>query len=241
MRVITQNPYRVLGMYANDSTKVMTANIAKIRAYMKVGKRITFKSDFKEIFGAIDRSEQEIESAIRKLSNPKDALVWKLFWIHHTEFTNEDHIDTTTPSTAGSINASILMLYKRDAKTAVANIGFIFESQDTQYNLWENEPFWSSDEEREQTAEKYTKLLLSEFGEYGNSLRDFNYSGWFWWVRTSLDSSNIFCQKMEKEYKNLALTCIKEIISGKSVSPQASEKNISFFGWHPQVSKYLTP
>lgn len=85
MRVITQNPYRVLGMYANDSTKVMTANIAKLRAYSKVGKICEFESDYSSIFGTVDRSDESIEEAIKNLSNEDDQNYYKLFWLHSSK------------------------------------------------------------------------------------------------------------------------------------------------------------
>ncbi len=85
MKAITQNPYRVLGMYANDSLRVMTANIARIRAYSKVGKVCEFESDYSEIFGKVNRSEETIEEAIKILANDKDKRYYSYLWLHRTE------------------------------------------------------------------------------------------------------------------------------------------------------------
>ena len=85
MKAITQNPYRVLGMYANDSLRVMTANIARIRAYSKVGKVCEFESDYSEIFGKVNRSEENIEEAIKIIANDKDKRYYSYLWLHRTE------------------------------------------------------------------------------------------------------------------------------------------------------------
>lgn len=85
MNAITQNPYRVLGMFANDSVKVMTANIAKIRAYLKVGRICEFENDYPEIFGKVNRSEEAIEEAIKNLASEEDNCYYSLLWLHRTD------------------------------------------------------------------------------------------------------------------------------------------------------------
>ena len=84
MNLIAQNPYRVLGVFANDPAKVRTANIARIRAFSKVGKECAFESDFTEIFGPIDRSESAIENAISQLSSIDEMPVYAALWLHRT-------------------------------------------------------------------------------------------------------------------------------------------------------------
>ena len=72
MNAIAHNPYRILGMFANDPLRTETANIARIRAFNKVGKECSFDSDFTDIFGTTDRSEEAIEHAITLLSSDED-------------------------------------------------------------------------------------------------------------------------------------------------------------------------
>ncbi len=43
--MISQNPYRLLGVFANEPLKVRTANTAKMRAFFKIGKYVFFISD----------------------------------------------------------------------------------------------------------------------------------------------------------------------------------------------------
>ena len=84
MNSISHNPFRVLGVFANDPLKVRTANISRIRAFNKVGKDCEFDSDFKDIFGPVDRTEQSIEQAISRLSSDADTEYYSCLWIHKT-------------------------------------------------------------------------------------------------------------------------------------------------------------
>lgn len=85
MNAIAHNPYRVLGMFANDPLRTETANIARIRAFNKVGKECPFESDFTDIFGSIDRSEEAIEHAITLLSSDDDRDYYSSLWIHRVQ------------------------------------------------------------------------------------------------------------------------------------------------------------
>ena len=69
-------------MFANDPLRKQTANIARIRAFNKVGKECSFDSDFTDIFGTIDRSEEAIERAISLLSSDEDRDFYSCLWIH---------------------------------------------------------------------------------------------------------------------------------------------------------------
>ena len=85
MNLIAQNPYRVLGVFANESFKKRIANISRISAFRKVSKECRFECDFVEIFGPIDRSEESINTAIAQLSEKNDAEYYSYFWLHCSE------------------------------------------------------------------------------------------------------------------------------------------------------------
>ena len=72
-------------MFANDPLRTETANIARIRAFNKVGKECPFESDFTDIFGSIDRSEEAIEHAITLLSSDDDRDYYSSLWIHRVQ------------------------------------------------------------------------------------------------------------------------------------------------------------
>ena len=85
MNAIAHNPYRILGMFANDPLRTETANIARIRAFNKVGKECSFENDFTDIFGNVDRSEEAIEHAIALLSSEDDREFYSNLWIHRLQ------------------------------------------------------------------------------------------------------------------------------------------------------------
>lgn len=139
MDYIKQNPYRVLGAFANDPLRVRTANLAKIRAYRKVGKECVFDNDFVEVFGAIDRSEEAIAQAISQLSNEEDAEFYSLLWLHRTESlptTIHSAEDIVAASQSGSSFAEIintlLGAYATDDHPLVAKaVGKLFDNDRT--------------------------------------------------------------------------------------------------------------
>ena len=45
INIISKNPYRLLGVFANDPIRVRTANSAKMRVFFKIGKTIQFETD----------------------------------------------------------------------------------------------------------------------------------------------------------------------------------------------------
>lgn len=49
MNLLSHNPYRVLGVMANAPVKERVANQAKIKAFLKVGKPISFPLDLEEL------------------------------------------------------------------------------------------------------------------------------------------------------------------------------------------------
>ena len=90
MKAITHNPYRILGMFANDPIRTQTANISRIRAFNKVGKDCFFDSDFTDIFGPINRSDQSLEHAISLLATESSQDFYSCLWIHRTESLNTE-------------------------------------------------------------------------------------------------------------------------------------------------------
>lgn len=44
-KLLSHNPYRILGVYSNSPKKDMLSNINKMKAFLKVGKTISFPLD----------------------------------------------------------------------------------------------------------------------------------------------------------------------------------------------------
>lgn len=90
MDIIRNNPYRVLGVLANASRKEIERNKSQIKAFAKVGKAPSFPYDFENILGPVDRSEDNLNDAVSKLTFDKDKVAYGLFWFNNASFIDEE-------------------------------------------------------------------------------------------------------------------------------------------------------
>lgn len=80
MDVLKNNPYRLLGVYANSSVKERLANLSRMKAFLKVGKQVTFPLDLADLLGEVERTDTTVAEADAKLTLPKDQLFYAQFW-----------------------------------------------------------------------------------------------------------------------------------------------------------------
>ena len=80
MKVIHENPYRLLGVYANSPAKERVANMRRLTAFMKVGKQVSFPLDLPDILGDATRTDESIAEANSRLTLPKDQFHYSQFW-----------------------------------------------------------------------------------------------------------------------------------------------------------------
>ena len=78
LKVITQNPYRQLGIFANASTKDRVAAIGKLKAFLKVGRQM--ESPFDKVLPAIERSVESVAEAEHQLTLPAEQMRYAQFW-----------------------------------------------------------------------------------------------------------------------------------------------------------------
>jgi hypothetical protein len=92
MELIRQNPYHVIGVLAGAKQRTIAKQKAKIKAFQKVGKDISFDTDL-DGTGRPERSANAIEKAFSGIEINSDRLFNALFW-----FTNQNHLDETALS-----------------------------------------------------------------------------------------------------------------------------------------------
>ena len=80
MKAIEENPYRIIGVFSNSPTKEKVANMNKLKAFIKVGKNVSFPLDLDGILSTITRTEERITAANSKLTLPADQLKYAQFW-----------------------------------------------------------------------------------------------------------------------------------------------------------------
>lgn len=81
IHIISQNPYRTLGVLSNSPLKERVGNQNRLAAFAKVGKEVTFPNDFASIITDKPvRTPEGIEAANTAINLDKDQLKYALFW-----------------------------------------------------------------------------------------------------------------------------------------------------------------
>jgi len=80
MDIISSNPYRLLGVYSNSPIKDRIANVNRLKAYLKVGKSVSFSQDLSNLISPPVRVVESMERANGSINLPYDQLKYALFW-----------------------------------------------------------------------------------------------------------------------------------------------------------------
>jgi len=78
--IIYNNPFRILGVYANTSIKDIKANEAKAKAFLNVGREVTYPCDFNQLLSPIQRTAEMMASANSQLTLPNEKIKHALLW-----------------------------------------------------------------------------------------------------------------------------------------------------------------
>ena len=87
MNVITQNPFRVLGLLSNSPERVVQRQLTKITLSTGIGKTVAFDDDF-SVLGSINRTAMDVQRASSQLEQVRQKVLYALFW-----FTNNNPVD----------------------------------------------------------------------------------------------------------------------------------------------------
>lgn len=80
MKILTENPFRILGVFANSARKDIVANKSKMAAFLKVGRNVSFPLDLTDLLGEVNRTEQSVNDAENHLAVAKEQLKYSQFW-----------------------------------------------------------------------------------------------------------------------------------------------------------------
>lgn len=84
MNVLKNNPYRLLGVYTNSPTKERLANHNRMKAFLKVGKPVSFPLDLPQYLQPNNRTDALVADADAKLALPKEQMFYAQFWFVKT-------------------------------------------------------------------------------------------------------------------------------------------------------------
>lgn len=78
--LLSHNPYRILGVYSNSPKKDVLSSLNRMKAFLKVGKTVSFPLDLPQFLPSIDRDEIIVSSAQASIELPMDQIKHTLFW-----------------------------------------------------------------------------------------------------------------------------------------------------------------
>lgn len=122
LNLVKKNPYRFLGVYSNSLIKERVANVNKLKAYLKVGKKVSFPSDIADLIPLEERTVDGLETANASLNLPVDQIKYALFW-----FINGTSMDAVALGhlQAGNVEKCLEILSKKESFSSLINRGVI--------------------------------------------------------------------------------------------------------------------
>lgn len=118
MNILQSNPYRLLGVYSNSPTKERLANHNRMKAFLKVGKPVSFPLDLSNYLSPINRTEASVADADAKLTLPKDQILYAQFWFLKTTPLDDVAFNHLL---AGEIDKAEKIWQKRDCASSLQN------------------------------------------------------------------------------------------------------------------------
>ena len=80
LNLISENPFRVLGVYANAKPAEIVSNCDDMEAYLSIGQSVPFDLDLNNLMPNVVRNADAVANAKKQINLPKDKLKHALFW-----------------------------------------------------------------------------------------------------------------------------------------------------------------
>lgn len=80
---VKNNPYRVLGVYANDPEKKWVENSLELFVSLKRDNTFMFPTDWVDVLGPLNRTIRDVKDAAFLLEEPTSRHIESLFWVHN--------------------------------------------------------------------------------------------------------------------------------------------------------------
>ena len=138
--IILDNPFRVLGVYANSLYREIVASISKATKFLEVGKKIDYPLDLPrvknlKVKSKLSHSLEDLDNALAMISNSEERLKYAQFWFLRMTSLDDEAFDVLfsgKPNHALSVwnrednlsslqNRVIIYLWKCDFKSALQN------------------------------------------------------------------------------------------------------------------------
>lgn len=119
MNLIDNNPYRILGVYANSPLRERVANASKARAFLKVGRSVSFPLDLPDILHPLNRTEESFAQAESSVALPSEQLRYALFWFIRMSVVDDVAMKNLM---AGDLSAAEDVWRKRECMASAHNL-----------------------------------------------------------------------------------------------------------------------
>lgn len=118
-KIVLQNPYRILGVYANSPKKDIVSNKGKATAFLKVNKPVEYPLDLKGILPAPNRTLELMNEAEAHLAIAKEQIKYAQFWFLQ-KMTPLDDI-AFNHLLAGNMDGAIEIWSKQESLSSLQN------------------------------------------------------------------------------------------------------------------------
>ena len=184
-----------MGVFSNSPIKDRVANTNKIKAYLKVGKSMSFLTDMPDLLCTFLRTVEGMDSAVANLNLPKDQIKHALFWfvnitpldnvaLEHLQVGNVEkcvEILSKRESVSSLINLGVLAAIKNDLGTFIKNVTTVIHDDDYRYEFLKAVAGEEFEMEESDLAVLFIDSLQEEvevaklrslFSDYGDSIDD---------------------------------------------------------------------
>ena len=116
--IVSDNPFRVLGVWSNAKQTEIVRNIGKMKAFLNVGKAVEFPSDMSYFLPAVKRTPDKLQTAQAAINLPNDKIRYSMFW-----FCNANAIDGTGLNNlvSGDAEKALSIFSKRNTWSSLVN------------------------------------------------------------------------------------------------------------------------
>ncbi len=129
LNIITNNPYRILGVFANAAKKDIVANKGKAIAFLNVNKPVEYPLDLKGILPAPNRTLDLMNEAEAHLAIAKEQIKYAQFWFLQ-KISPKDDI-AFNHLLAGNMERAIEIWSKQESLSSLQNklVCYLIESK----------------------------------------------------------------------------------------------------------------
>ena len=121
--IILDNPFRVLGVYANSSYREIVASVSKATKFMEVGRTVDYPLDLPmvqnlNVKSGLSHSLEDLDNALAKLSNSEERLKYAQFWFLRMTPLDDEAFEHLF---AGDSDVALLVWYSEDNLSSLQN------------------------------------------------------------------------------------------------------------------------